>query len=247
MAVEEPGAYPGTLHAVLEVWTDSDWDLQYWTSIPGIPDRTGRAKIITNDLIEQRDSHLAISGKTLALTWIDVDKKTKEYRLLVTSKGLSHRDFARPQVVHRSKARLFEPLVSIEREGPRIRFFEDRPFRERQWGVLGGLLESPSIPRETFRPLVPAGAQYDALPPSGYYVWAKAGRVESATRDGTTVLARQRGCCPSIAGSLDRTWVSWLESQKRKGIYRVVRLRYAGPTGRFTDATTIPVTALSAK
>lgn len=58
----------GNVHALLEVWTDSDWDLEYWSSVQGL---APVAEIITNDLIEQSHVVLTLSGEWLIAAWLE--------------------------------------------------------------------------------------------------------------------------------------------------------------------------------
>lgn len=250
LAVEDTGGIVGTLHAVLEVWTDSDWDLQYWTSIPGIPDRSGKAKIITNDLIEQRDSHLAIGKRVVALAWVEGGKKDGAYRLKVATKKTSDRDFTKPVAALTSERPIAKPLVIVGRGGmlaDRVSVYftllgGPQGRNGKVWDAQLGVRDAEGTSARRDNSSSMQTVSYDAFSAS-----LRAGTVEAALPGGKEVLAKSGACCTAIAGFGQRVWVSWLESQNRKGIYRVVRLRYAGPPGRFTGAMTIPVTALSPK
>jgi len=110
MAVEPDGS----MHAALEVWTDSDWDIEYWSSITSL---TPVARVVTKDLIEQRDAAIAMTGDRLALAWVDYDAKAKQYALQVTTKQRIDRDWAEPVTVSSGAAVIREPSVQVVERG----------------------------------------------------------------------------------------------------------------------------------
>lgn len=104
----------GSMHAAVEVWTDSDWDIEYWSSITGL---TPVARVVTIDLIEQRDAAIAMTGDVLALAWVDYDDNSKTYALQVATKRRIDRDWARPATVARGPKRLAQPAVAVGAAG----------------------------------------------------------------------------------------------------------------------------------
>ncbi|HVL90997.1 MAG TPA: hypothetical protein VM841_12260 [Actinomycetota bacterium] len=120
MTVEPDGA----MHAALEVWTDSDWDIEYWSSITNL---TPVARIVTLDLIEQRDASIAMAGDRLALAWIDVDAKAKRYALQVATKRRIDRSWAKPVVVAQGNRPLREAAVAIDAAGRIVVAYVDGP------------------------------------------------------------------------------------------------------------------------
>lgn len=104
----------GSMHAALEVWTDSDWDIEYWSSITNL---TPVARVVTLDLIEQREVSIAMTGERLALAWVDYDAKAKRYALQVTTKQRIDRNWAKPVAISQGSAPIRDVTVAINEAG----------------------------------------------------------------------------------------------------------------------------------
>lgn len=110
MAVEPDGS----MHAALEVWTDSDWDIEYWSSITNL---TPVARVVTQDLIEQREVAIATAGSRLALAWVDYDAKAKTSTLQVTGKMRIDRNWAKPIAIATRPSPIRDVAVAIDARG----------------------------------------------------------------------------------------------------------------------------------
>lgn len=175
LAVEEGGV----VHAALEVWTDSDWDVEYWSSIPAL---TPSARVVTNDLVEQRDVGLAIAGDWLALAWVEVDRAGDIVALKVTTKRIRHRDWASPTIVEAGSDPIAGPDVEVTASGvPAVRY--RRGTRSFLWQGPGA---TPVATAEPSQPSVccPATAAH------GQSVWTAT--LESLPRNGIFRVVRMR-------------------------------------------------------
>lgn len=236
----------GIMHAALEVWTDSDWDIEYFSSVPKL---TPKARIVTVDGIEQSGTQIAINRGTLWLAWIDHDLKKETWALRVSKKR------PRPD-------RNFPPALTLASgTSPitlqRLRFAGATPvldytaFDAAKTIAVPAATPVPTVPDEAPEPPVdaPKGADIARSADPSVYAYANAGAVVMVDGGRSTTLARTDACCTAIvtsgSGATRKTWVAWLVAEPGAAIHHHAEIRYFGPAAPYTSGGTIPVTALA--